>query len=88
MSNLDYSKIDTAKALVAEGNKTIDINCSCCQGMSLTNDSKSPGYCPQCGGKAYVSVPAWTHWFENDKLDYWQARALIAEYKLMVLMGI
>jgi hypothetical protein len=81
--DLDYSRFAEAEKLVAEGDRVVEANCSCCQGHSLPGREKGkPGYCPECGGEAYVRVPAWKRWPLEGKVDYWQARALVAECRL------
>jgi hypothetical protein len=86
VDDLDFSKYFEAVALVDAGNVVASINCMCCQGHSLPGAKEGqPGHCGECLGCSYVDVVAWKSWPLEKKLDYWQARALIAEAKLNIL---
>lgn len=82
--DLDFSKIVAAKELVEAGNQLVQMGCSCCQGQGSSRLG-SPGYCSECQGEAYVTKKVWTRWASERRMDYWQARALIAEYNLRLI---
>jgi len=82
--DLDYSRVDDARAVVANGDEEIEVNCSACQGMCLPGRKPGqPGYCGRCGGICYVRVKAWTRYGHHQAVDYWQSRALVAESALI-----
>lgn len=81
--HLDYSRYAEAQAAIARGNETVEVNCSCCQGMSLPGCKPGEnGYCPDCNGTATVAKYRHEWSSINDQLSYWQARALVAEADL------
>ncbi len=82
-NDLDYNMADKARELVKEGDKTISVNCMCCQGHSMPGrEEGEPGYCPSCDGTTYIKDTAWKRWSWERKIDYWQARAMLAEMAL------
>ena len=82
-NDLDYGKITEAEALVEQGDQIASVNCMCCQGHSLEGKKEGqPGYCPSCHGTCSIDEPAWRSWAWKAKIDYWQARAMIAEMAL------
>lgn len=85
--DVDYKLYDVAKKTITDGDEIIEINCSCCQGMSMPNRKKNqPGYCPMCAGETYVKIKRWEHASYEFRIDYWQARALVAEKDLIDLV--
>ena len=85
-SDLDFTKVEDARRLIEKGNEEVKVNCSSCQGHSWPGrKAGEPGYCSSCDGEAYVRIPLWERWGWEAKIDYWQARALVAEMELKTL---
>lgn len=81
--DLNYTLAGNAAALIADGDKLSASNCMTCQGHSMPSVSVGfPGHCPECLGTGLIVLAAWKRWTDNRKLDYWQARALVAELAL------
>lgn len=73
-TRLDMKKVDAARELIKEAEDEVSINCRRCGGQG----------CQQCNGEgwedvSYYFLPAVS---DRYRIDYWQARALVAEFAL------
>ena len=57
-------------------NESVEINCSCCQGMSLHGRKGKPGYCPECKGVATVLRNAYAMLTDAQRVEVLEAEVM------------